>query len=77
MECNNINEPGGDSSPKQLPYRIEKSSVLGRYLVANRDLKAGELLTIEEPLAIGPCVSADAVCLGCYMPVELKKTQFW
>ncbi|CAD7014467.1 protein msta [Ceratitis capitata] len=76
MESNNINEPGGDSSPKQLPYRIEKSSVLGRYLVANRDLKAGELLTIEEPLAIGPCVSADAVCLGCYMPVELKETQF-
>lgn len=65
-----------DSTSKQLPYRIEKSTVLGRYLVANRDLKAGELLITEEPLAIGPCVSADAVCLGCYMPVKLKTAQY-
>nr|XP_036219352.1 SET domain-containing protein SmydA-8 isoform X1 [Bactrocera oleae] len=65
-----------DSTSKQLPYRIEKSTVLGRYLVANRDLKAGELLITEEALAIGPCVSADAVCLGCYMPVELQSAQY-
>ncbi|XP_053962707.1 SET domain-containing protein SmydA-8 [Anastrepha ludens] len=65
-----------DLPTKQIPYRIEKSSILGRYLVANRDLNAGELLITEAPLAIGPCVSADAVCLGCYMPVELQSSQY-
>ncbi|XP_017484626.1 PREDICTED: protein msta-like isoform X1 [Rhagoletis zephyria] len=65
-----------DSSSKQSPFRIEKSTILGRYVVANRDLKAGELLITEEPLVIGPCVSADAVCLGCYMPVELEISQY-
>ncbi|XP_067633974.1 SET domain-containing protein SmydA-8 [Eurosta solidaginis] len=70
------NAKSSDAAIKQLPYRVEKSAILGRHLVADRDLKAGELLIKEEPLAIGPCVSADAVCLGCYMPIELLATQY-
>ncbi|XP_061393002.1 SET domain-containing protein SmydA-8 [Musca vetustissima] len=58
------------------PYRIEVSEIVGRYLVANRNLKPGEILIKEKALAIGPCVSADPVCLGCYMPVTLKATQY-
>ncbi|KNC26808.1 Protein msta, isoform A [Lucilia cuprina] len=59
-----------------LPYTIAMSDIYGRYLVAKRDLKPGEILITERPLAVGPCVSADPVCLGCYMPVTLKATQY-
>ncbi|KAH8399746.1 hypothetical protein KR215_001992 [Drosophila sulfurigaster] len=57
-------------------YRVEKSEIYGRYLVANRELAAGELLIEEQPLAIGPCVSCDPVCLGCYQPVQLEAQQY-
>ncbi|XP_030378207.1 SET domain-containing protein SmydA-8 [Scaptodrosophila lebanonensis] len=57
-------------------YRIAHSDIYGRYLVANRELKPGELLITEPPLVIGPCVSADPVCLGCYKPVTLSAAQY-
>ncbi|EDV44517.1 uncharacterized protein Dana_GF20287 [Drosophila ananassae] len=61
---------------QESPFRIEHSDIYGRYLVASRQLEAGELLITEEPLAIGPCVSGDPVCLGCYQPVSLDSTQY-
>uniref|UniRef100_A0A1I8NZ76 SET domain-containing protein n=1 Tax=Stomoxys calcitrans TaxID=35570 RepID=A0A1I8NZ76_STOCA len=64
-----------DKKPEQA-YRVAMSEIYGRYLVANRDIKPGEVLIREPALAIGPCVSADPVCLGCYMPVSLKITQY-
>ncbi|XP_073829110.1 SET and MYND domain containing, arthropod-specific, member 4 [Musca autumnalis] len=67
-----IEENGADAKP----YRIDVSEIYGRYLVASRNLKPGEILIKEKALAIGPCVSADPVCLGCYMPVTLKATQY-
>ncbi|XP_017852999.1 SET domain-containing protein SmydA-8 [Drosophila busckii] len=60
----------------QSAFRIEHSELMGRYLVANRELVAGELLISEEPLAIGPCETADPVCLGCYQPVSLAPQQY-
>ncbi|KAH8304072.1 hypothetical protein KR059_000002, partial [Drosophila kikkawai] len=71
--------PAKEASPlpeQALPYRIEKSEIYGRYLVASRQLEPGELLITEEPLAIGPCVSGDPVCLGCYRPVTLASDQY-
>ncbi|XP_017872313.1 PREDICTED: protein msta [Drosophila arizonae] len=56
-------------------YRVEHSELYGRYLVANRALPAGEQLIREQPLAIGPCVSCEPVCLGCYQPVQLGPEQ--
>uniref|UniRef100_T1P8T7 SET domain protein n=1 Tax=Musca domestica TaxID=7370 RepID=T1P8T7_MUSDO len=67
-----IEENGGAAKP----YRVEISEIYGRYLVANRNLRPGEILIKEKALAIGPCVSAEPVCLGCYMPVTLKATQY-
>ncbi|KAM7347903.1 SET and MYND domain containing, arthropod-specific, member 4 [Cochliomyia hominivorax] len=58
------------------PFTIAISEVYGRYLIAKRDLKPGEILITERPLAVGPCVSADPVCLGCYMPVTLNDSQY-
>ncbi|KAH8284421.1 hypothetical protein KR018_005975, partial [Drosophila ironensis] len=65
-----------ENADPELPFREEQSDIYGRYLVASRQLEPGELLIVEEPLAIGPCVSGDPVCLGCYCPVSLSPTQF-
>ncbi|KAL7743252.1 hypothetical protein ACLKA6_016193 [Drosophila palustris] len=63
-------------STEKAAYRVEHSEIYGRYLVANRELEAGELLIREQPVAIGPCVSCEPVCLGCYCPVSLEATQY-
>jgi len=55
---------------KSLPYKIEKSAELGRYLVASRDLKEGEILFEESPLVVGPVTVTTPVCLDCYAPVD-------
>lgn len=38
-----------------------------RYLVASRDLKAGEILVEVDALVIGPCAESLPLCLGCYV----------
>ncbi|XP_063243624.1 SET domain-containing protein SmydA-8-like [Bacillus rossius redtenbacheri] len=57
---------------KQPPCSVEESDVLGRYLVASRDVAAGELLLREAPLAVGPRADAAPVCLACYRPLPLR-----
>jgi hypothetical protein len=43
-------------------------------MVANRDIKAGEIILEEQPLTFGPVCSTGGeeilpLCLGCYRPV--------
>lgn len=54
----------------QAVYEIENSAVIGRYLVASKDLAAGEVVLKVAPIVIGPCTDSDPVCLGCYVPIE-------
>lgn len=49
---------------------------MGRYLVASRDLRPGELVIKECPIAVGPCTDSDPVCLGCYVPVNNDSDQY-
>lgn len=49
------------------------NNVLGRHLVATREIKKGEILLREAPLIYGPKMSSTAVCLGC--AVALKPEQ--
>ena len=51
-------------------FQIERNSVLGRFLVANKDLEAGELIFNECPMLVGPRQLTKPVCLGCHK--ELK-----
>ncbi len=49
--------------------QIEESASEGRFLVASRTIKAGELILHEPPLVIGPKLLTQPLCLGCYKPV--------
>ena len=41
-----------------------------RFLVAARDIDAGETICFERPLVIGPKQATAAVCLSCYRRVD-------
>ena len=51
---------------KELPYRIERSPVRGRFLVATKDIPAGDLIFSESPIICGPKQLTKPVCLGCH-----------
>ncbi|KAJ9577911.1 hypothetical protein L9F63_025224 [Diploptera punctata] len=53
------------------PYTIQRSDTLGRYLVASRDIKAGEVILKELPLVLGPRVDSSPICIGCYKPLPM------
>uniref|UniRef100_A0A182ND80 SET domain-containing protein n=1 Tax=Anopheles dirus TaxID=7168 RepID=A0A182ND80_9DIPT len=47
---------------------IQQNDQLGRFLVAKRDIKAGELILAEDPIVVGPYWDADISCLNCLRP---------
>ncbi|XP_055678969.1 SET domain-containing protein SmydA-8-like [Lutzomyia longipalpis] len=51
---------------------LKVDEVMGRYLSATRDIKQGEVIFREKPLAIGPKVSCMPMCLGCNVFLTLK-----
>jgi len=53
-------------------YKVCSSPELGRYLVATRDLKPGEMIISETPLVMGPQAVTIPVCLACYKPATSK-----
>ncbi|KAK4326381.1 hypothetical protein Pmani_003097 [Petrolisthes manimaculis] len=48
------------------PVRIVTQEGKGRYLVASRDLKEGQLVMRESPVALGPTAESFPMCLGCH-----------
>ncbi|XP_058062039.1 SET domain-containing protein SmydA-8-like [Anopheles bellator] len=44
---------------------VRKSEELGRFLVARRNIKPGELILAEDPIVVGPYWDADISCLSC------------
>ncbi|XP_075980014.1 SET and MYND domain containing, arthropod-specific, member 3 [Anticarsia gemmatalis] len=53
-------------------YNIEQNDKYGRYLTANKDLGAGELIFKDTPFVVGPKPDTPPLCLGCYCPIENK-----
>lgn len=39
-----------------------------RYVVAAKELRPGDEMLVEWPVAVGPKASSPVVCLGCYCP---------
>ncbi|XP_040168533.1 SET domain-containing protein SmydA-8 [Anopheles arabiensis] len=48
------------------PYLVKRSEQVGRYIVAARDLKAGDIIIETPPFVVGPCAETEPVCLGCH-----------
>lgn len=46
-------------------FLVQESPELGRFAVAAKDLKAGEIVFHEIPFAVGPKTDSLPVCLNC------------
>lgn len=46
-------------------FQIRTNDLFGRYLVASRDIKPGEIVLKESPLISGPSQITAPVCIGC------------
>lgn len=51
-------------------YEVKTSKIMGRYIVAKKDIIPGEVIISEEPLVVGPCTDCKVLCLGCYKDLE-------
>lgn len=48
-----------------LPYTVRVAEGVGRYVVATRDIRAGEMILEDRPAVLGPCFDTEAVCVEC------------
>ncbi|XP_060522094.1 SET domain-containing protein SmydA-8-like [Cylas formicarius] len=55
-------------------YRIEKNGSLGRYMVADRDIKQGELILKEAPVLVGPQPGGALQCFACCRRLQNVRT---
>ncbi|XP_053610807.1 SET domain-containing protein SmydA-8-like isoform X2 [Plodia interpunctella] len=53
-------------------YEIRSNDTLGRYLVAVKDLRAGEKIFMDTPFVLGPNSDTSLVCYNCYLPLINK-----
>lgn len=53
-----------------ISYSVEIHPVYGRYVVATRDIAAGEVVMREVAAAAGPKQLSKPLCLGCHIPVD-------
>ena len=55
------------------PYTVRYDDHVGRYVVASRDIKQGEVIFGErEPLVVGPNHECPPLCLQCLDPCDLS-----
>lgn len=52
--------------------KVRRNDKLGRYMVAARDLKAGEVLFREVAVVHGPKMLSHPICLGCHRALVPK-----
>ena len=45
--------PTSDEHSKDVLYTIEEDPIIGRYMVASRDIQPGEIIFSDEPVAVG------------------------
>eukprot|EP00095_Tigriopus_kingsejongensis_P012266 maker-scaffold394_size185225-snap-gene-0.22 protein:Tk12266 transcript:maker-scaffold394_size185225-snap-gene-0.22-mRNA-1 annotation:"hypothetical protein DAPPUDRAFT_2393" len=49
------------------PFQIKDDEIVGRYMVAARDLQAGQVILREKPCLLGPNLEeSDLICVVCY-----------
>ncbi|XP_064081405.1 SET domain-containing protein SmydA-8-like [Macrobrachium nipponense] len=55
-----------------LPVDIQYQPGKGRFLVARRDISAGELIFKESPLLLAPKAASEPTCLACLKVLDAK-----
>jgi hypothetical protein len=60
-------------------FKVKRNEKLGRFMIASRDLKAGEILFREIAVVHGPKMLSNPICLGCHKALVIKsqKTDFY
>ena len=46
-------EPTSEEHSKDVLYTIKKDPIVGRYMVASRDIEPGESIFSDDPVAVG------------------------
>ena len=54
------------------PFKVEYDCEMGRYLVATRTIKPGEVIMHESPAVLGPYTRSKAQCLNCFKLIDCK-----
>ena len=55
-----------------FPYKVKNDLEMGRYLVATRNIKQGEVIVHEQPIVLGPYTRSKAQCLNCFKLIDSK-----
>lgn len=56
-----------------LPYEVKSNEILGRHLIATRDINEGEIILKQNPLVLGPKTVSYPLCLGCHKTLNFEK----
>lgn len=59
-----------------LPFKIERNNVLGRHVIATRDIHPGEIIAENFPLILAPKMASAPLCLGCHKKLDLVVTRY-
>ena len=57
-------------TPRDL-LGLSSCNLIFRYMVATKDIKAGELIFKNDPLSAGPNQNAKCVCIVCFDQVNI------
>ncbi|XP_044252838.1 SET domain-containing protein SmydA-8-like [Tribolium madens] len=60
----------------KLPFMVKRDEVLGRCIVATRDIQPGEVITESLPLIVGPKMASPPLCLGCHKKLALAELRY-
>lgn len=60
---------------RSFAFQVKRNEKLGRYMVASRDLKAGEVLFRELAVVHGPKMLSHMICLGCHKSLSLRTSK--
>ncbi|CAG4942892.1 unnamed protein product [Parnassius apollo] len=63
-------QPLPSTRKDKLCYEVKRSDIMGRYVVATRNIRAGEVIIEEPALVVGPCSGCALICLGCYRELD-------
>ncbi|KAB7504647.1 Protein msta, isoform A [Armadillidium nasatum] len=56
--------------PHCRPFIVQTHPVYGRYAIATRDIKPGEVVLREPPIVYGPKQCTVPICLGCHKRIS-------